>query len=60
MSNSHTKFDLISSNGLGGDSITDGQTEAITIPPSLFFFKKRGDNYAAFLLSPTLFQQPVH
>ena len=41
-SNSHTKFGCISSNGLGGDSITDGQTEALTISPSLFK-KKRGD-----------------
>ena len=24
LSNSHTKFGLISSNGLGGDSVTDG------------------------------------
>ena len=41
MSNSHTKFGLISSNGLGGDSITDrrtdtdGRREAIAISPSL-------------------------
>ena len=36
----HTKFGWISSNSLGGDSITDGQTdgrtEAITISTSLF------------------------
>ena len=37
VSNSHTKFGWISSNGLGG-----GQTEAIT-SPSPFFKKKRGD-----------------
>ena len=47
VSNSHTKFGWISSNGLGGDSITDGRTDrrtkAITISPSLFL-KKRGDN----------------
>ena len=36
MSNSHIKFGLISSNGLGGDSIMDGRTEVITISPSLF------------------------
>ena len=35
VSNSHTKFGWISSNGLGGDSVTDGQREAIA---------KRGDN----------------
>ena len=26
VSNSHTKFGWISSNGLGGDSVTDGRT----------------------------------
>ena len=36
VSNSHTKFGWILSNGLGGDSITDRRTEAITISPSLF------------------------
>ena len=36
VSNSHTKLGWISSNGLGGDSITDRRTEAITICPSLF------------------------
>ena len=36
VSNSHTKFGWISSNGLGGDSVTDRRTEAITISPSLF------------------------
>ena len=51
ISSSHTKFGWISSNGLGGDSVTDGQTdgrtdgqtdgrtEAIAISPT-FFFKK--------------------
>ena len=29
MSNSHTKFGLIASNGLGGDSITDRQQDGI-------------------------------
>ena len=29
VSNSHAKFGWISSNGLGGDSLTDGRTEAI-------------------------------
>ena len=58
VSNSHTKFGWISSNGLGGDSVTDGRTdgrtdgqtdgrtdgrtEAIAISPT--FFLKRGDN----------------
>ena len=40
VSNPHTKFGWISSNGLGGDSVTDGQTdrqtEAIAISPTLF------------------------
>ena len=27
VSNSHTKFGWISSNGLGGDSVTDGRTD---------------------------------
>ena len=44
VSNSHTKFGGIPSNGIGGDSITDRRadgrtdrrTEAITISPSLF------------------------
>ena len=35
VSNSHTKFGLISSNGLGEDTITHGRTEEITISPSL-------------------------
>ena len=33
VSNSHTKFGWIPSNGLGGDNITDGRTETITISP---------------------------
>ena len=48
VSNPHTKFGWISSNGLGGDSVTDGRTdrrtdrrtdgrtEAIAISPALF------------------------
>ena len=32
----HIKLGWIAFNGLGGDSITDGRTEAITISPSLF------------------------
>ena len=40
VNNSHTKFGCMLSNGLGGDSITDGQKEGqmetITISPSLF------------------------
>ena len=53
VSNLHTKFGLISSNGLGGDSITDGWTDRQTdrradggdnnIPFAIL--KKRGDNY---------------
>ena len=48
VSNSHTKFGWISSNGLGGDSVTDGRTDRRTdggdcnIPYA--FLKKRGDN----------------
>ena len=44
----HTKFGWISSNGLGGDSVTDGRTDGRTdggdcnIPNA--FLKKRGDN----------------
>ena len=30
VSNSHTKFGWISSNGLGGDSMTDGRTDGWT------------------------------
>ena len=30
VSNSHTKFGWISSNGLGGDSVTDGRTDGQT------------------------------
>ena len=56
VSNSHTKFGWISSNGLGGDSVTDGRTnrrtdrrtEAIAISPTLFL-KKRGDNHISAL-----------
>ena len=36
VSNSHTKFGWISSNGLGGDSVMDGRTEAIAISSRLF------------------------
>ena len=38
MSNSHTKFGSISSNGLGGDSVMDGQRR--TQYPLRFFLKK--------------------
>ena len=38
VSNSHTKFGLNSSNGLGGDSITDGRTERRT--EAIAFLKK--------------------
>ena len=53
MSNSHTKFGLISPNGLGGDSVTDGLMDGRTdggdcnIPDA--FLKKRGDNYCISL-----------
>ena len=43
VSNSHTKYGWISSNGLGGDSATDGRMDAIVISPSPFL-KKRGDD----------------
>ena len=58
MSNLHTKFGWISSNGLGGDSVTagptDGQTDWRTDGgncniPTVFF--KRGDNNNPILLS---------
>ena len=42
VSNSHTKSGWILSNGLGGDNMTGGQTEAIAVSPSLFFKKKVG------------------
>ena len=51
VTNSHTKFGWISSNGLGGDSVTDGRTDGRTdggdcnIPDA--FLKKRGDNHAS-------------
>ena len=44
VSNSHTKFGWISSNGLGGDSITDGQTDGDDNNIAFAFLKKRGDN----------------
>ena len=39
---SHTKFSWISSNGLGGDSITDRRTEAISFSPFASFKKAWG------------------
>ena len=39
MSNSHTKFGWISSNGLGGDSITDGHTDRRMDGGDCFFKK---------------------
>ena len=44
VSNSHTKFGWISSNCLGGDSVTDRRTDGgdCNIPEA--FLKKRGDN----------------
>ena len=44
VSNSHTKFGWISSNGLGGGSITDGQTDGGDNNIPFAFLKKRGDN----------------
>ena len=44
MSNSHTKFGGISTNGLGGDSVTDGQTNGGDCNIHDAFFKKRGDS----------------
>ena len=44
VSNSHTKFGLISSNGLGGDSITDRRTDRGDYNIPFAFLKKRGDN----------------
>ena len=54
VSNSHTKFGWISSNGLGGDSVTDGWRDGQTdggdcnIPDA--FLKKRGDKKKQFQL----------
>ena len=47
MSNSHTKFDWILSNGLKGDSIMDRWTEGgdHNIPDCFIFEKKCVDNY---------------
>ena len=44
MSNSHTKFGLILSNSLGGDSVADVRMEAIAISPLLLFLKRRYNN----------------
>ena len=44
VSNTHTKFGWILSNGLGGDSVTDGGDCNIHDA----FLKKRGDNNQAF------------
>ena len=64
VSNSHTKFGWISSNGLGGDSVTDGRTDRRTDGQTdgrtdgrtdggdcnipYAFLKKRGDKYPIF------------
>ena len=45
MSNSQTKFGLISSNGLGGDGITDRRTVGGDYNIPFAFLKKRGDKY---------------
>ena len=65
VSNSHTKFGWISSNGLGGDSITDrrtdgrtdrrtdgrtdGQTDGGDCNIPFAFLKKRGENNMLFI-----------
>ena len=43
VSNSHTKFDWISSNVLGGDSITDRRTDGDDYNIPFAFLKKRED-----------------
>ena len=54
VSNSHTKFGWISSNGLG-DSVTDGRMDGRTdggdcnIPDA--FLKKRGDNKTMLIMT---------
>ena len=48
VSNSHTKFGWISSNGLGGDSVTDGGD--CNIPDA--FLKKRGDKKSVSIYEP--------
>ena len=58
VSNSHTKFGSTSSNGLGGDGVTDGWTdgrmEAIAV--SLTLFKKNvGIKIGAFALFSIIF-----
>ena len=44
VSNTHTEYGWISSNGLGGDSVTEGRTDRgdCNIPDA--FLKKHGDN----------------
>ena len=58
VSNSHTKFVWISSNGLGGDSITDKRTDGqrrLQYPHVFFFFKKSvGISHKCSLLRPML------
>ena len=50
VSNSHTKFGWISSNGLGVDSITDRQTDGGDYNIPFAFLKKRGDNKLCIIL----------
>ena len=45
VSNIHTKFGWISTNGLGGDSVTDGQTDGCDCNIPDAFLKKRGGNH---------------
>ena len=49
--NSHIKTGWISSNGLGGGSITDRQTDGGNNNVLFAFLKKRGDNKPAHELS---------
>ena len=41
VSNSHAKFGWISSNGLGGVSVTSGRTDGGDCNIPIFFFKKK-------------------
>ena len=43
VSNSHTEFGWISSNGLGGDSTTDRRTDGGVYNIPFAFLKQRGD-----------------
>ena len=49
MPHSHTKVGWISSNGLGGDSITKGQTDGGDNNIPFAFLKKGGDNEHSYI-----------